>query len=64
MGCYDTKYCISWYAAHSAAEVVAAKVAAAGVLLKGCWIFSAAILRILALSKEVILGLTGLIRVL
>ena len=41
----------SWCAARSTA-----KVAAAGVLLKGCWTFGAVMLGVLALSKEAVLG--------
>ena len=41
----------SWCTAHSAAEV-----AAAGVLLEGCWTFGAIMLGVLALSEEVVLG--------
>ena len=39
----------SWCVVYSAAEVV-------GVLPKGCWMFGAVILGVLALSKEVVLG--------
>ena len=45
---YKLVYCIS------AAEV-AAKVAA-GVLPEGCWMLGAVMLEVLALSKEVVLG--------
>ena len=45
----------SWFAAHSAAEV--ATEVAAKVLPEGCWTFSAVILGVLVLSKEVVLGL-------
>ena len=48
----------SWYAAHSTTKLateVATEVAA-GVLPKGCWIFSTSMLGVLALSKEGVLG--------
>jgi hypothetical protein len=44
----------SWCAVYSTAKV-AAKVAAR-VLPEGCWMFGAVMLGVLALSKEVVLG--------
>jgi len=56
LGCYNTRCCISWYAAYSAAKV-AAKVAVNRVLPEGGWVLGAVNkLGVLALSKEVILG--------
>ena len=53
----------SWCAARSAAGVAAE--VAAGVLPEGCWTFGAVKkLGVLALSKEVVLGLMGSICVL
>ena len=58
----DAGCCISWYTVYSAAEVVAAEVAAAGVLPEGSWVFDAVNkLEVLALNKEVLLGLIGFI---
>ena len=57
MGCCDAGCCISWYAAYSAAEM-AAEVAADGVLPEGGWVLGAVNkLGVLALSKEVVLGI-------
>ena len=50
----DVGCCISWCAAHSAAEV--ATEVAAGVLPEGGWVFSAGILGVLVLNKEVVLS--------
>ena len=53
----DAGYCISWYTVHSTAEVVAAEVAAIRVLPEGGWTLGAINkLKVLALSKEVVLG--------